>query len=394
VIGGGGGTYHVTAYFPRAVSLYESSQVRVLGLPAGQVTDVVVEGDRVRVELELDEDVPVPVDVKAALIPQSLIGERYVQLMPAWVEGQDRLQDQPEPERVIALDDTVIPVEPDEALAAVNEFLQELNPDDLGRLIENGAEALEGNGENLNRALGSVSDLVDSFARRDAELAAIVDNFDDFTATLVQRESQLGEVIDSFARTTAVLAEERRSLEALLDGLARISVDGFDLVAEHSAALRTDIATLGRLGQSLVTNLDAVVQLLDAGPLLAEGLAGAYNPTLRAMNLRTQFGPLAQEVLEPILQSILGDDFDLPCVPVDTVCPPLVGVGGLAGTPAVVTDVPVARTPIDDVLAFLGSPSTSQRPQSASFADRVAGGAGGLGGFLRDAAEALAGVGG
>jgi hypothetical protein len=112
------------------------------------------------------------------------------------------------------------------------------------------------------------------------------------------------------------------------------------------------------------------------------------------MNLRTQFGPLAQEVLEPILQSILGDDFELPCIPVDTVCPPLVGIGGLSGSPAVPTEIPVARTPIDDVLAFLGSPSTTRRPQPATFADRVAGGAGGLGGFLRDAAEALAGVGG
>ncbi len=33
VIGGGGDTYRVTAYFPRAVALYEEGQVRVLGLP-------------------------------------------------------------------------------------------------------------------------------------------------------------------------------------------------------------------------------------------------------------------------------------------------------------------------------------------------------------------------
>jgi len=393
-LAGGGDTYQVTAYFPRAVSLYESSQVRVLGLPAGDVSEVAVEGDRVRVELEIDADVPVPTDVSAALVPQSLIGERYVQLMPAWVEGEERLQDLPAEERVIAIDDTVVPVEPDEALGRLNEFLQELNPDDLGRFIDNAAEDLEGNGVHLNRALETVSGLVDSFARRDDELAAIVDNFDRFTATLVQRESQIGEVIDSFARTTSVLAEERRSLEALLNGLARISVDGFDLVAEHSARLRTDIETLGRLGQSVVANLDAVAALLDSGPLLVEGIAGAYNPTLRAMNLRTQFGPLAQQVLEPILQSILGDDFRLPCVQVDTACPDMVGVQGLGESAPVETDVPVARTPIDDVLAFLGAPSAAALPAPrSSAADRVAGGAGSFGRFLRGAAETLTGAG-
>lgn len=339
---------------------------------------------------------PVPVDVKAALIPQSLIGERYVQLMPAWREGEPRMQDAPEEARIIDLDETIVPVEPDEALAALNEFLQELNPDDLGRLIDNAAESLEGNGENLGTALETVSGLVDSFARRDEELAAIVDNFDDFTATLVTREAQLGQVIDSFARTAAVLAEERQSLEALLDGLARVSVDGFDLVAEHATELRTDVDVIGRLGQSLVANLDALTQLLNAGPDLADGINRAYNPVLRAMNLRTQFGPLAQQGLEPILQSLLGDDFRLPCVPVDTACAPSGGgIGGLDAAAAVDTDLPVARTPVDDVLEFLAAPSHPAGLRAApSLADRVADGAHGFGGFLRRAAGTLTGAGG
>ena len=396
LLGGGGGSYAVTAYFPRAVSLFESSQVRVLGLPAGEVTDVIVEGDRVRVDLVIDDDVPVPVDVSAALVPQSLIGERYVQLMPAWIEGEERLQDLDRDERVIDIERTVIPVEPDEALGALNEFLQDLNPDDLGRLITNAADDLEGNGQNLNRALETVSGLVESFATRDDQLAALVDNFDEFTATLVQRESQIGEVLDLFASTTSVLASERQSLEALLSGLARISQDGFDLVAEHGTRLRTDLDNLARLGQSLVANLDAVTSLLDAGPLLSQGIIDAYNPVLRAMNLRTQFGPLAQVVLDPVLQSIFGDDFHVPCIPVDTACPgtPPLPVAGAAGTRAVSTEVATARTPIDDVFDLLGGPTVpiAHRPPPST-GDRVADGAGSVGRFLRDLAGSLTGAG-
>ena len=393
-IGGGGDGYEVTVYFPRAVSLFRSSQVRVLGLPAGEVTDIVVEGDRVRVDLRVDNDVPVPVDVRAALIPQSLIGERYVQLTPAWVEGQDRLQDLPADERVIGLDEVIIPVEPDEALAALNEFLEQLNPDDLGRLITSAAEDLEGNGQNLNRALETVSGLVGSFAERDDELAAIVDNFDEFTATLVTRESQMGEVIDAFARTTAVLAQERQALEATLNGLARISESGLNLVAEHATALRRDVDILGRLTQSVVTNLDAVTQLLDSGPLLAEGLSDAYNPTLRAINLRTQFGPIAQAALEPILQAIFGDDVRVPCIPVDTACPTPLPIEGQSTSTAVDTDIAAVRTPVDDVLDLLGTPTAARPGGGASTADRVADGASGVGRLLRDAAESLTGGGG
>jgi len=407
LVGGGGGGYDVTVYFARGVALYEQGQVRVLGLPAGRVEEVVTEqscpvdgADRpcVRVELKLDEDVALPADVAATLIPQSLIGERYVQLTPAYTDdddaaGRPRLSDLPEDERVIPLSRAIIPVEPDEALAALNEFLQSLDPDGLGRLITNAEEDLRGNGESVNQAIGGLADLVETFAERDQELASIVENFDVFAATLVTREAQIGEVIESFARTTNLLAQERNNLELLLAGLARVSNDGFDLVAEHAVALRTDLASLSDVGQSLVANLDAVTLLLDAGPLLADGLADAFNPTLRAINLRTQFGPIAQLALEPVLQSIFGDDFQVPCIPIDTACSPLLPVAGQAASVPVPTDVPTARTPIDDVLDLLAAPSAPGRRQPApSTADRVADGASALGGWLRDAAEALTGV--
>lgn len=434
LVGGGGGSYRVTAFFPRAVALYEEGQVRVLGLPAGRVQEIVTEAECptdptdsnsetqpcVRVELSVDDDVELPFDVSATLIPQSLIGERYVQLTPAYTDAdadatpaKPTLESLPEDERIIPLSRTIVPVEPDEALAAVNEFLESLDPDGLGRLIENSEEALRGNGPAINDAIGGLADVVDTLAQRDDELAAIVDSFDAFTQTLVTREGQIGEVIESFARTARILADERNNLETLLAGLARVSSDGFDLVSEHATALRTDLDILSRVGQSLVANLDSVAQLLDAGPLLTDGLSNAYNPTLRAMNLVTSLGPLAFNALNPVLRAILG--FDLGCIRVDTVCigdpgllggilnpildgvlDPILGGASDSGGEAAVTDVPVASTPIDDVLAVLGSPlvvAEDADTDGDGIGDRVAGGAGAFGRFLRDAAETLVGAG-
>lgn len=412
--GGGGGGYEVTAFFARGVALYEQGQVRVLGLPAGEVLEVSTEEacpvdgggtvPCVRVRMRLDDDVDLPAGVFATLIPQSLIGERYVQLTPSYTGEGDTLASLDEADRVIPLARTIIPVEPDEALAAVNEFLEALDPDGIGRLIENADEALDGNGENLNTAISSITDLVDTFAERDDELAAIVDNFDAFTQTLVTREGQIGEIIESFARTANLLAQERQQIQTLLSSLAQVSTDGFDLVAEHAVALRTDLATLGQLSQSLVANLDSVGQLLDAGPLLAEGLADAVNPELRAVNLVTSLGPIALNAVNPVLNG-LGLP-TIPCIPVDTVCvgdPDLLEALGVAdiigsllgqsqGQP-VVTDVRPGRTPIDDVLAVLGSPLAPAPPAGPGLADDVADGASSIGGFLRDAAESLSGVG-
>ena len=53
-------TKTVTAHFPRAVSVYEGTDVRVLGVNVGEVTAVIPEGNSVRVEMEYDADVDVP----------------------------------------------------------------------------------------------------------------------------------------------------------------------------------------------------------------------------------------------------------------------------------------------------------------------------------------------
>src|SRR5215204_2333928 len=81
--GGGGDDLQLTVYFERAVALYPESHVKVMGLDAGTILDVVPEGERVRVELVVDGDVPIPADVHAAVVPLSLIGERNVVLQPA-----------------------------------------------------------------------------------------------------------------------------------------------------------------------------------------------------------------------------------------------------------------------------------------------------------------------
>jgi len=48
--------YHLTAYFTKAIGLFENSDVDILGVPVGTVTEVVPEGTRVRVEMEIDSE--------------------------------------------------------------------------------------------------------------------------------------------------------------------------------------------------------------------------------------------------------------------------------------------------------------------------------------------------
>jgi ABC-type transporter Mla subunit MlaD len=266
--------------------------------------------------------------------------------------------------------------------------------------VDNLATDLEGNGSTLNSALEHVSELVSTFADKDDQLAAIVDHFDDFTATLVTREQQLGEVLDAFGAASQVLADERSDLQRLLASLASLAENSFDLVAEHAAGLRRDVATITRLVEGVNVNLDSVAALLDSGPNLVTGLENAYNPSARALNLRNNLTPALQQALNIVLEGLLpGSGITVPCIPLaGTVCE-----GGLLdGLLPVSTGEPVtaslptatARSPIDDILGLLASPGQlePERP-SRSTASKVAGAAGAVGGFLRDAAGGMVGIG-
>ena len=85
--GTGTGTKTVTAYFPRTVSVYEGSDVRVLGVPVGKVDEVVPDGTQVKVVMSYDDEIKLPADAQAVIVSPSVVGDRYIQITPAYESG-------------------------------------------------------------------------------------------------------------------------------------------------------------------------------------------------------------------------------------------------------------------------------------------------------------------
>ena len=407
--GGGGGKYQLTAWFPKTIALFKDSQVRVLGLPAGSVTQVTAVGDKVRIEMKVKNSVPVPADVHATIVPLSLIGERYVQLFPVWTTGQPKARSGD----VIPMERTEVPVEPDEALAALKKFLDSLDPGATGRLVQNAANDLQGNGQSINDTVANLSTLVGTLADKDQQLGDIIDNFDKFTVVLRTREVQLGNVMDSFANLTSLLAQERKAIENTVHNLGSVSTDAFDLLSVNRAGLDKDLTELTRVLQAVKVNIGSVQQLLDAGPLLVNGLSNAYAPQFHRIDLRTQLSPTVSQAL-----GNLGLGFTV-CLPIDVGCTPsgptATSTSAKAAAPAAapapapamvpaplpvppvtVPSAPATTSttaappnPIDSILRLFGSGGAKVgvvNPEPATQA------AGGIDGFIRDVARSLTGV--
>jgi virulence factor Mce-like protein len=417
LVGGGGGKeYTLSAWFPKTIALFPASEVRVLGLPAGKVSKVTAIGNRVRVEMKVKNSVPVPADVHATIVPLSLIGERYVQLFPVWTDGQPRARSGD----VIPMERTEVPVEPDEALAALKKFLDSLDPSATGRLVQNAANDLKGNGQSFNDTIANLSTLVGTLADKDQQLGDIIDNFDKFTLVLRTREVALGKVMDSFANLANLLAAERTAIENTVRNLGHVSTDAFDLLSLNRAGLDKDLTQLTRLLQAVKVNIGSVQQVLDAGPLLVNGLHNAYSPQFHRIDLRTQLSPTVTQLLGNI-----GLGFTV-CLPIDVNCTPTLptlpaakaqaatpapapapapaatvapqtssGAAGAVGVPAPSSTTTTAApppNPIDSILRLFGSGGTRAGvvgPQQAAGAAQAAGGATD---FFRDVARALVGV--
>ena len=79
----------VTAYSPRTISLYEGSEVRVLGVTVGAIDQVKTEGTRVKVTMHYDEDVKIPSEAEAVIISPSITSSSGTcRCAPAYTSGE------------------------------------------------------------------------------------------------------------------------------------------------------------------------------------------------------------------------------------------------------------------------------------------------------------------
>ena len=87
-----GGGYTVYALVRDASGIAKLSQVRVAGIPVGNVTSVKLDHDRARIDISMNPDVKLYQDAGVSKVASSLLGEYYLALTPG-TEGRTELKD-------------------------------------------------------------------------------------------------------------------------------------------------------------------------------------------------------------------------------------------------------------------------------------------------------------
>ena len=325
----GSDTKTVTADFPRTVSLYEGSEVKILGVAVGKVDTVVPSGTKVRVKLTYDAKYKVPADAKAAVVSPSVVGDRFVQLTPAY-KGGEVLDDNAK----LGIDRTATPLELDEIFGSINDLNIALGPDGankadaggvgpLTRLLDSTARNFGGQGVEFNKTLKNFAALSKTLSDNKDELFGTLAQVEDFTKTLAQNDGTVRRFNDSLAGGANLLADERQELAAVLQNLsiAMQQVRGF--VKENRVSLTRNISGLNQISKVLVKRRDALDDTMRFAPAALNNLFLAGNTesgTLDTRNNANQALSGLEENPQVALCTLVGqlpgcDDFNEALLP-------------------------------------------------------------------------------
>ena len=294
---GGSSPKTLTAEFPRTVSLYEGSDVRVLGVPVGKVDSVTPSGTRVVMTMHYDYDVQIPRDANGVIISPSIVGDRFVQLTPAYTGGPTltdgaRLTEQ----------QTAVPLELDDIYSSLDDLTVALGPRGANQkgaltdLLDTTARNFGGQGRRFHGTIRSFSRLSGTLADNKDQLFGSVRELEGFVHTLAHNDRTVRTFNASLAQVSHMLRGERGDLAASLHnlGIAMRHVSGF--VRDNRGVLGHDISGLDRVTQVLVKQRAALAETLRNAPLALNNLALTYNPQAGTLDTRANIGELGHQL--------------------------------------------------------------------------------------------------
>lgn len=284
-------TRTVSASFPRAVSIYDGTDVRILGVNVGEVTAVIPSGNSVRVEMEYDASYKLPADAKAVIVTPTLVADRFVQLTPVYKDGPV-LPDGAE----IALPDTGVPVELDRIYGSLQMLTRALGPNgvnkdgSLDHLLEASRKALGGQGAAGNEMIRELSLAAETFGEGAGPIFDTVVELAEFTSTLADSDALVQAFMKDLAGVSDLLADESQELQQAVTAVARAvgSVEAF--VEDNRGAVVGSVERLSQVISTIASERDSIDAAMTVAPVAISNVATMYNVETQTASSRIGIG--------------------------------------------------------------------------------------------------------
>lgn len=216
----------VTLYVTDALGLVDNSAVMIAGVEVGYVKNLSVAHDKAKILIALDPEEVIPRRVKGIVRARSLLGEKFLELIPvekssggAVIEGGEEIGVE-DTSKTLELDQFATDFDP--LIERVSYFLDSINPsdpdkpnlvDNLAKATGTLAEGLEGKGQavgelvdNMNQATGRLDGIIERNSKRGGRV------FENIDAVLV--DTKRSQVVPRLSEAAASLGQVAVEVQA------------------------------------------------------------------------------------------------------------------------------------------------------------------------------------
>jgi phospholipid/cholesterol/gamma-HCH transport system substrate-binding protein len=201
--GFGGDTYQ--AYFADASGLHKGNMVQVGGIRAGRVQDVQLKDGKVLVTFEVDHGVEFGTDSQASVEVLNLLGEKYLNLVPA---GHGQLdQDTP-----IPVDHTSSSYDIVGVFGDLTRTTEQIDTHQLDQALDVVSDTVNRAAPEIQASFEGIARLSESVATRNTQIQALLRSSQDVSKLLADRSA---DIVDLMQHSSLVFKEVERRKDAI-----------------------------------------------------------------------------------------------------------------------------------------------------------------------------------
>jgi phospholipid/cholesterol/gamma-HCH transport system substrate-binding protein len=222
-------TKDYAAYFSEAGGIKAGNSVRVSGMGVGRVTDIKLEGTKVRVGFTVRNFITLGDRTEAAIKTETILGAKMIELTS---RGEGKLSG------IIPLQRTHSPYDLPDALGDLTTEISGLDTAQLSSALTTLANTFRETPSNVRPALEGVARFSDTLNTRDAQLRSLLGNANKVTGVLGRRSQQIATLVADSNALLAALLDERDSIGSLMNNLTAVSHQVSGLVNDNRTQLK------------------------------------------------------------------------------------------------------------------------------------------------------------
>lgn len=250
---GGGTTY--AADFSEAGGLRAGDPVMIAGVRVGKVSDIALDGDRVKVSFTIKSADGFGRQTGAAIKIRTLLGAEYLDLEPA---GTGQLA----AGSTIPVTRTQSPYDVVQAFSGLGATSGRIDTDQLASALSTLADLTRTTPASFRAALSGVSRLSTNLAAKDQRINTLLTNLDTVSTTLDARDRDVVALMKDSNTLFAALVSRRQAIHNLLVSTTQLSQQLSSLIDDSRADLAPALSHLQDVVAVLDKNEDNIDQTL------------------------------------------------------------------------------------------------------------------------------------